>query len=184
MISRNIEEIADIVRHGGVIAYPTEAVFGLGCDPENEQAIKRILQLKQRAIEKGLIVITSQLGFIEDYLLPIAQQDKDLLNTVTEQPTSWLVAAKPTTSPLLKGKFSSLAIRKTTHPACYNLCEVLQHGLVSTSANPQGANPATSVEEIQQYFGNDLDGILDAPLGKAEKPSQLIDLHSRQVLRS
>lgn len=184
MISSKIEEIADIVRHGGVIAYPTEAVFGLGCDPENEQAIKRILELKQRAIEKGLIVITSQLNFVEKYLLPTTQQEKDLLNSITDQPTSWLVPAKTTTSPLLKGRFSSLAIRKTMHPACYSLCDALQHGLVSTSANPQGATPATSVEEVEQYFGNALEGILDAPLGNADKPSQLIDLHSKQILRA
>lgn len=184
MIYSKIEEIADLVRKGGVIAYPTEAVFGLGCDPDNEDAIQRILYLKQRAIEKGLIVITSQLTFVEKYLLPITQEDKDLLNTVTDQPISWLVPAKTTTSPFLRGTFSSLAIRKTTHPACYNLCEALQHALVSTSANPQGASPATSVEEVEHYFGNDLDGILDAPLGDADKPSQLIDLHSKRILRS
>lgn len=184
MISSKIEEIANLVRDGGVIAYPTEAVFGLGCNPDNEEAIQRILSLKQRAIKKGLIIISSRLAFVEKYLQPITQEDRDLLSSVTDQPTSWLVPAKENTSKLLRGQFSSLAIRITLHPATYDLCEALQHPLVSTSANPKGHIPASSVEEVRNYFGDDLDGIWDAPLGNAAKPSQLIDLHTKQILRS
>lgn len=184
MISRKIEEITEIVHQGGVIAYPTEAVFGLGCDPDNNDAIERILHLKQRAIDKGLIVITSKLQYVEKYLQPLSPNEINILNTDTDHPTSWLVPARESTSQCLRGNFSSLAIRLTTHPACIQLCEALQHGLVSTSANPQAKAPATSVARVVEYFGDALDGILDAPLGDADTPSQLIDLHSKRIIRA
>ena len=184
LISSNASEIADIIRQGGVVAYPTEAVWGLGCDPFNEQAVQQILTLKSRPVEKGLILITGNKNQLSPWqpLLPVEQFER--LISSTERPTSWVVPDTEVTPSWVRGQHQSVAIRLSQHQPVQALCDAYQAAIVSTSANPAGLDPAISKEEVIAYFGDRLDAIFDQPLGQANKPSQVLDLITGQQFRA
>ncbi|MCA1767687.1 MAG: Sua5/YciO/YrdC/YwlC family protein [Idiomarina sp.] len=169
----------------GVIAYPTEAVFGLGCDPNNEIAIQRLLHLKQRPAEKGLILIAADysqlLPFVEDSAIP---QDKRF--TVLSNwpgPVTLILPARKTVSPLLTGGRDTIAVRVTAHEPARALCRELGHALVSTSANLTGQEPARTAAEVRLQFGDSLDWIMEDNTGGATNPTRIIDPLNNQVFR-
>jgi L-threonylcarbamoyladenylate synthase len=130
------------IKAGEIIAYPTEAVFGLGCDPLNEKAVTNLLVLKKRPIEKGLILIASSLSQLEPYLI----LNKKVLARVTPSwpgPITWIIPAQEWVPKWLTGKHSTLAVRVTAHPTARLLCEENGAPLVSTSANITSKPPAT-----------------------------------------
>ncbi|MFD1383333.1 L-threonylcarbamoyladenylate synthase [Rhodanobacter aciditrophus] len=184
LISSNASEIADIIRQGGVVAYPTEAVWGLGCDPFNEQAVQQILTLKSRPMEKGLILITGHESQLTpwQYMLPAEQFAR--LIAKTERPTSWVVPDTQITPAWVRGQHPSVAIRLSQHEPVQALCHAYQGAIVSTSANPAGLEPAISKEKVIAYFSDKLDAIFDQPLGQASKPSQVLDLMTGQQFRA
>lgn len=167
---------------GKVIAYPTEAVYGLGCDPDNEAAVQQILSLKQRPIEKGLIVIASSV----EQLSPWINADKlenDFPHVLESWPGphTWLLPCKPSTPQWLTGEFDTLAVRVSNHPDVKKLCSAFGKGIVSTSANPAGEEPARTEEEVQGYFPNltILKGFVDI----SAKPSKIMDGVTQTVVR-
>lgn len=131
-------KIKNAVRHlkaGAVIAYPTEAVYGLGCDPLNEAAVMALLNIKQRPIEKGLILIASSLEQLRPYLA----LDPTIIDRITPTwpgPVTWVIPAQPWVPKWLTGEHQSLAVRVTNHPVARDLCAQFGSPLVSTSANP------------------------------------------------
>lgn len=171
----------DALRLGQVLAYPTEAVYGLGCDPFNQQAVERILTLKGRAVTKGLIILIAEwpqlFALIGD--LPLSQ-----LECVTETwpgPTTWIFP-KSTHIPFwLCGEHDSIAIRMTAHPVAKQLCQL--GPVVSTSANRQEQEPARSLEEVEQLFPEGLDGVVVGDLGKESQPSAIYDVLTGKRLR-
>lgn len=182
IISQNPNTLASIMQQGGIIAYPTQAVFGLGCRADNETTINTLLQLKQRSTDKGFILLADTLERFEHYILPLSSSDKEQINQA-KRATTWLVSAKATTSPLLTGKYSTLAIRITQHPATVALCKAVKHPIISTSANLSGKTPATTRQEIIDHFNATLDGLYDHSIGLAKQPSRIIDLATATVLR-
>lgn len=161
------------VQQGGVIAYPTEAVYGLGCNPASLTAVQRILAIKQRPAWKGLILIAAELQQLEPFLLPL---DEVLLRRIL--PTwpggvTWLLPVREAVSPLIRGKHNTLAVRVTDHPTCRLLCNQLGHPLISTSANRSGKQPARCVQAVESQLGQQVDCILDAPLGSQTQPSEI-----------
>lgn len=175
--------IAQLVKQGGVIAYPTEAVWGLGCDPYNEQAVLRVLELKQRPINKGVILIASaieQFAFLIDKL-PVEQQQK--LQTSWPGPYTWLVPHHNLIPHWIAGEHATVALRVSNHPLIKQLCD-LTGPLVSTSANLAGLPAAKNSLMVKKYFANQLDGLLNGPLGTEQKPSRICDLMTEQVIRS
>ncbi|OQX15007.1 MAG: threonylcarbamoyl-AMP synthase [Thiothrix lacustris] len=173
MLTCELSAARHAVQSGGVIAYPTEAVFGLGCNPADLAAVQRILTLKQRAADKGLILIAADLSQLEAYLLPL-----DAILQARVLPTwpgavTWLLPVRPAVSPLIRGKHDTLAVRITAHPICRALCQQLGHPLISTSANVSDHPPARSAAAVQQQFGAQLDAILDAPVGDQAQPSEI-----------
>lgn len=184
LISSDASEIADIIRQGGVVAYPTEAVWGLGCDPFNEQAVHQILTLKSRPIEKGLILITGHKDQLTPWQTILPAEQFDRLIAETERPTSWVVQDTQVTPRWVRGQHQSVAIRLSQHKPVQDLCNAYQGAIVSTSANPAGLNPAASKEEVIAYFGEKLDAIFDQPLGRANKPSQVLDLITGKQFRA
>lgn len=168
---------------GGVIAYPTETVFGLGCDPLDSNAVERILELKQRPQEKGLILIGANLQQLLPY---IDVQDQTLLNKLTQttpRPTTWICPLRNDVPQWLSGKHNSIAVRITTSPIAQQLCQRLGSAIVSTSANPAGLKPARSLLAIQRYFGDQLDYVLNGPSDAKARPSRIVDLVSGRVIR-
>jgi L-threonylcarbamoyladenylate synthase len=162
-----------LLQQGGVIAYPTEAVYGLGCNPANLVAVQRILDLKQRPAHKGLILIAADFSQLEPYLLPLDANLQAQVAATWPGPVTWSLPARPDVSPLIRGNHDTLAVRVTAHPVCRELCLQLGHPLISTSANLSDQPPARSAQEVLQQFRQQLDGILDAPLGEQDKPTEI-----------
>ncbi|WP_417526406.1 L-threonylcarbamoyladenylate synthase [Marinomonas shanghaiensis] len=176
-------ELADIIRKGGVIAYPTEAVWGLGCDPFNENAVRRILTLKSRPEEKGLILIAGSQEELTPWLETLDMHAAQRLISINDIPTSWVVPDTKITPSWVRGEHQSVAIRLSQHDPVKRLCAAFQGVIVSTSANPAGLDPALSAEEVHAYFGDQIDAIYHAPLGKASKPSQVRDILTDKLFR-
>lgn len=175
---------ARVVHAGGLIAYPTEAVYGLGCDPRNEQAVIRLLTLKRRSIRKGLILIAADFAQLEPFLQPLAPPDHARLAATWPGPQTWLIPARTTTPRWLRGRHDTLAVRVTAHPLAAALCRVCGHPLVSTSANRSGRPPARTALAVRRQLGNSLDHLLPGPTGGALKPTAIRDLRTGQMVRS
>ena len=179
--SFNIRLACQHVFTGNIIAYPTEAVFGLGCDPYQQQAVYKILALKNRPVEKGLILVGSQIEQFDDFIEPLSAEQKQKIHD--NPSTSWIVPAA--NAPYwLRGRFSSLAIRLSAHPLVKRLCDHMQQPLVSTSANPAGKTPARNYRQVHHYFHNDVDMILADNIGALDKPTEIRELISNQIVRA
>ena len=173
---------AHCVRQGGVIAYPTETVYGLGCDPLCARAVNRINTLKGRDAGKGLILLASSLTQL-DTLINVPDHN-DRADIVGEQvPTSWIVPATRNAPEWITGRHSTIAIRVTSHPLVVRLCNQLGHALVSTSANPAGRKPALNALQLHRYFDGLVDSMLISNHNCSGRPSRIRDLKSRRLLR-
>jgi len=166
-----------------VIAYPTETVFGLGCDPFNAMAVLRLLDLKQRNIEQGLILIASDFAQLEPLLLPLSATVRNRILKTWPVPVTWTLPCLPETPAWLRGSHRSLAVRLTSHPLARSLCKSWDGPLVSTSANRHGKPPATSALEVRIAFDADLDYILNGKVTGTGKPSEIRDGITGRVLR-
>lgn len=175
-----LQQAQRVIQQGGVVAYPTEAVWGLGCDPTNEQAIQKILQLKQRPWQKGLVMVAASWQQLEPWLLPLSDTDLALVSNSWPGPVSWVLPCQPEVSQWLKGEHQTLAVRVSAHPLVKALCE-LCGPLVSTSANPAGLEPARSAQQVAEYFTNQLDFIVPGELGGREQPSEIRTLDGQRL---
>lgn len=178
--SWHLRQAASALAHGGVIAYPTEAVWGLGCLPDDEQAIGRILELKQRPWQKGLVVVAASLQQLDDWLLPLDDEALDQVHPTWPGPVSWVLPCREEVSPLLRGTHGSLAVRIPDHPLVQALCEEVGP-IVSTSANPAGVEPARNTLKLRTYFGGQLDYILPGDLGGRAQPSEIRTLDGARL---
>lgn len=178
-----IEFAATLIRSGGVIAYPTEAVWGLGCDPFNRDAVCRLLEIKQRPIEKGLILVASDIADIQAYLADTSASQRALLQKHWPGFRTWVIPDSGLIPPWIKGSHSGVAFRVSAHPLVQALCRAFGGPIVSTSANIAGHPAAVTRLKVVQYFGQSLDYVLPGPLGGAERASPIIDLETGQPLR-
>lgn len=180
MTRSHLEAACAAVARGGVIAYPTEAVWGLGCDPANEQAIQRILILKDRPWQKGLVMVAANFEQLAPWLEPLTAEQQSLVQATWPGPVSWVLPCKASVSKWLKGEHQTLAVRVSAHPMVKALCE--QTGpLVSTSANPAGEEPARSLAEVMAYFPQGLDYLLPGELGGRAQPSEIRTLDGQRL---
>jgi L-threonylcarbamoyladenylate synthase len=171
-----------VLRAGGVIAYPTEAVFGLGCDPLNQAAVLRLLAIKQRPIDKGLILIAHRLEQLLPFLRPLSADVEQRLRETWPGPVTWLLPARPAAPRWLRGRHSTLAVRVTAHPLAAALCEAFGGPIVSTSANASGRPPARSALQTRlRCPGVDL--ILSGATGGLARPTPIRDALSGAVYR-
>lgn len=177
-----LQGAARTLRSGGVVAYPTEAVYGLGCDPLNRAAVEHLLAIKQRPVEKGLILIASRFEQIKPF---VQAQPPDIWRKLDETwpgPVTWLIPANPATPRWLRGNYHSLAVRVTAHPLAAALCEAFGGAIVSTSANPTGRPPARSALQARiRCPGVDL--ILQGSTGPLTRPTPIRDAVTGKVLR-
>ncbi len=171
------------LRAGGVIAYPTEAVWGLGCDPLQAPAVARVLDFKQRPLAKGLIVIAPQFDLLRPFLLPLSKIAKQRVFATWPGPVTWLLPAAHWVPNWLTGGREMLAVRVTAHPLVRSLCGAFGGALVSTSANPAGRPPARTSLEVRRYFGFKLGAILPGATGGRARPTEIRDAHTGRVLR-
>ncbi len=171
--------------HHQCFAYPTEAVFGLGCDPLSETAMLEILRLKSRPVEKGVILIAANFA----QLKPFVQVDK--LPALSQQkafdswpgPFTWLMPKSRLTPDWVSGDSDLVAVRVTDHPLVKEMCERVNSPIVSTSANPASLDPARSCEQVRAYFGDDF-LVIDGVLGEQQTPSTIINGLTLETLRA
>ena len=172
------------VRNRGVIAYPTEAVYGLGCAPCFPEAVQRILALKGRRPGKGLILVASAAdqfdALIDLDALPAKQRQRVLESW--PGPVTWIVPARPGVPAWLSGGRPALAVRVSDHPLVRALCDRVG-ALVSTSANPEGAPPARDARRVRAYFDDRLDYLLPGRVGALGRPTEIRDARSGTILR-
>lgn len=180
----NFLDIVNQLKQNEVIAYPTEAVFGLGCNPQSETAVRKLLALKQRPEEKGLILLASDLKYLLPYIdeTRMTEQAWQRLEQISEQAITWVVPVKNTVPSYLTGKFDSIAVRLCNVPAVVELCEATGFALTSTSANLSGEPPCRSAKEVIDQFGQDFPVLHADTLGR-EKPSEIRDIFSQQIFR-
>lgn len=183
LVTSKTSVVCDKVTHGGVIAYPTEAVFGLGCDPNNEASVEQLLQIKQRSQDKGLILIASSFDQLRPFLAPDVTPTPDQMLAA---PVTWIFPAHKNTSSLLTGAHETLAVRVSRHPLVQAICSTLNHPLTSTSANLSGQPPCTSISEIIEQFMHhqpSISAVLDGPTGGQLNPTEIRDSRSGKILR-
>lgn len=168
-----------------VIAYPTEAVFGLGCDPMNEKAVQRLLTIKQRPIEKGLILIAANLMQLENYidLSKLTSQQIDRINQTWPGPATWVIPAKAQVPKWLTGQFDSIAVRVSAHPTVQKLCLAFGGPITSTSANLTGLTPCVTTAEVTQQLAPLLGAIVDDVVGELALPTTITDAITGRVYR-
>ncbi|WP_107853177.1 L-threonylcarbamoyladenylate synthase [Oceanimonas marisflavi] len=175
----------DRLEQGGVIGYATEAVFGIGCDPDNGEAVQRVLAIKERPIDKGLVLIAADFSQLQPYL-DLTRLPEGRLEVILASwpgPYTWIIPARPEVPEWLRGRFDSLAVRVTDHAQVHDLCLAFGKPLVSTSANKSGEEPARSAEELAARLGNELDYILPGDTHGRANPSLIRDGITGAVVR-
>ena len=178
-----IARAARIVRSGGVIAYPTEAVFGLGCLPRDRRAVMRVLAIKHRSWRKGLILIGAELAQLERYaVLPPEPRRGEVLAS-WPGPHTWVLDARPDAPRWITGGSASVAVRVTAHPMAAELCRAVGDALVSTSANVSRRPPHRRLLRLRRDLGVEVDYVLAGPLGGLAAPTAILDGRSGRVLR-
>lgn len=183
--SPSIAIAAKIMHQGGVIAYPTEAVWGLGCDLYNEQAVNNILTLKQRDPSKGLILVAASIEQFAPYLEHLSQTQRETLEASWPGAFTWLVPHNNMLPHWVHGRFSSVALRVSANPYVRDLCHAFGGPIISTSANPQGKPAPRHAWQVNRYFHNAplLDYIVKGRVGNNTQPSTITDLISRKTIR-
>ncbi len=177
-----IRQVERILHAGGVIAYPTEAVWGLGCHPWKADAVERLLALKQRPVEKGLILVAGDIEQFDFLLWDLPDGQLAKLRLSWPGANTWLVPHQDRLPPWITGQHATVALRVSSHPLIRQLCAVCGP-LVSTSANPSGRPAARSRLRVEQYFHQNLDAIVPGALGGQRNPSIIRDLQTDQIIR-
>jgi L-threonylcarbamoyladenylate synthase len=171
------------LRRGGLIAYPTESCYGLGCDPDNHKAVQRLLKLKQRPQHKGLILIAANFKQVARYLQPITPAQQQQLKISGTQAITYLMPVLPSAPRWLRGSHDTLAVRMTAHKQAAQLCRSVNSALVSTSANRSGQRPAKTYAQCQRLFGHKV-WVLPGRVGKRKQPSTISRWVDGKIIRN
>lgn len=175
----HLREASAMLHQGGLVAYPTEAVWGLGCDPFNEPAVAALLELKQRPWDKGLILVAASISQVEDLLGPLSPAQSARAEEHWPGPVTCVIPDPQSRVPEgIRGRHASVAVRVSAHPLVRRLCETFGGAVVSTSCNPAGRPPARQRWQVKRYFPDALDYCLPGSLGGQRQPSRIIDLQT------
>lgn len=178
----DIDLAVQALKAGEVIAYPTEAVYGLGCDPFNRQALERLFHVKQRPVEKGVILVAASVEQVLPYVELIDTEWQGRVLSSWPGPVTWVLPLKKALPDWITGGRNTVAIRVSDHPTVQALCAEFGSPIVSSSANRTGLPPALSCEQVRTVFGDSL-LCVDGVLGALKKPTQIRDAVSDRILR-
>ena len=181
-----LDAAAATLRRGGVIAYPTEAVWGLGCDPLDEAAVLRLLALKQREVDKGLILVAASELHLAPYI-DMASLGGAQLAAVRSSwpgPHTWIVPATEAAPPWITGSHTGIAVRVSAHPVFVALCNAFGGALVSTSANRAGDSPPQQIAALDPRIRDGVDAVLAGETGGLQRPTQIRDAVTGRALRT
>lgn len=175
--------LASCIHDGGVIACPAEAVWGLSCDPFNEHAVRHILELKQRPMAKGLIVVAADLWMLAPVLERLPKAQLQRLSASWPGPNTWLVPHGDLFPTWVTGDSDYVAVRITQAPSLCALSRAMGRPLISTSANPAGASPARFGFQVVRYFGSALPRAVGR-VNLAAKPSTIRRADTGEIIRA
>lgn len=184
-VQYKIQEAADTLKEGGVIICPTEGVYGISAQVHNISAIKRVIEIKKRALNKGLIVVAADVSQLEGVVnfSALSAASLRLLHEKWPGHATFIVPIAKEVNSLLTGGRNTLAVRVTSFPLLRELCWEVGAPLVSTSANISGSKPLETIKELQETFASSVDYILDEPCQGLHKPSTIYDAQSGAILR-
>lgn len=181
----SLRQTTDLLRSGGVVAYPTEAVWGLGCDPLDEAAVMRLLSIKQREVGKGLILAVGDLAQLEGLAdwerLPAER--RAAVQASWPGPNTWIVPATARVPRWISGDHAGVAMRVSAHPVVAGLCAQFGGPIVSTSANLSGQPPAFRREQLDPGLLAQVDGVCEGETGGLGAPTAIRDALTGAVLR-
>lgn len=183
-MENNILKAVHSLKQGKVIAYPTEAVYGLGCDPFNLEAVIQLLHIKQRHQDKGLILVASNWQQIDNLIKPIPTSAKMIVELSWPGPVTWVFPASQQVPAWIKGRYDSIALRISAHPIIQQLCQEFSGPIVSTSANSEGQPPARDAYTVSLLFSEQLGCIIEGALGELSRPTEIRDVLSGEIIRS
>ncbi|HKL77669.1 MAG TPA: Sua5/YciO/YrdC/YwlC family protein [Gammaproteobacteria bacterium] len=179
----SVAQAAAVLADGGVVAYPTESCFGLGCDPANEAAVARVLAAKGREQAKGLILIGGCWAHLAPYIGELPADARARLTTAWPGPVTFLVPPSPAVPAWIRGAHPAVALRWTAHPVAAHLCQAFGGAVVSTSANRQGQPALRSAQGVTEAFGPSIDGVVHGAVGDRQAPSAIVDAISGDQFR-
>lgn len=179
-----LRHIARFIRQGEIVAYPTEAVFGLGCNPFDADCIERLLALKQRPVHKGLILVGSSYEQLTPLFAPVNTTIVRRMQNSWPGPITWLVPAADWVPYWLTGNSDKIAVRVSAHPVVQQICAQLQFPIVSTSANVSNRNAARNAIQVRKNLGNGVAMIVNERTLGHKSPSKILDSLSGQVIRA
>ncbi len=175
-----LQHTVNVIKRGGIVAYATEYCFGLGCDPRNRAAVRRLLRLKHRPTAKGLIIVGADLAQLSPYAEAFAPEAR----ASWPGPHTWLLVPRAHVPRWITGRHARIALRVTAHPQAAALCRAAGQAIVSTSANRTGSQPARSAREVQRRFGNRIDYVLPGRVGDATTPTPIRDAVTGALVRA
>lgn len=178
-----IRKAAQIIEAGGIVAYPTEAVWGLGCDPLDVDALEALIAIKNRDPERGFILIGAELEHIQPFLTHLEEETIARIAPSWPGPVTWILPANPAVPDLLTGWRSTIAVRVTAHPLASALCRETDSAIVSTSANRSGGPAARNVHAVRRMFQSQIDYVLPGSVGGDPRPTEIRDGRTGEVLR-
>lgn len=182
MLMSDIKQAVATINNGGVIAYPTEAVYGLGCDPWNEQAVQKILTIKHRPWQKGLILVAANFEQLQPFVQPVSAEILTQLESTWPGPTTWLLTVNPAVPAYLHGEHDTIAVRVTAHQQTAELCRVFGGAIVSTSANSAGEEPARTSDQVRRDL-HDIDYVLSGECSGSDKPTAIRNAQTGEIIR-
>ena len=180
-IISQVSEARELLNAGGVIAYPTEAVYGLGCSPFNRHAVEKIWALKQRDKSKGFILLIADWSQLTPLIAPISDVLLEAVQATWPGPVTWIFPKSALIPDWLCGQYEGIAIRMSAHPIAHELC--IDGPVISTSANISGCAPVVDMQELHEQFPQGIDAVLTGDLGGLSKPSAIYDVLSGTRLR-
>ncbi|MBA6413802.1 Sua5/YciO/YrdC/YwlC family protein [Parahaliea sp. F7430] len=183
-ISLRLQTALRALQQGAVVACPTEAVWGLSCDPDNSEAVQRLLDLKRRPMHKGLILVASESEQFAALLQGLSQAQRSKLSLSWPGATTWLVPHHDLVPAWIHGGRDSVALRVSAHPVLAALCRHWGGPLVSTSANPSGSQAPRAAFQVRRYFGANVEVLLPGAVGGADRPSVIRDILTDRIIRS
>ena len=179
-----LKDAVTIIRKGGVIAYPTETVWGVGCDPWNQEAVKKIINIKGRSPKKGLIILAASIEQIKPLTASLSTEKLHVLSQHYKTPTTWLIPDSQNWVPTwIKGSFDSVAVRITQGHKAKLLSMAFGKPIVSTSANFSQKCVLTDEVLIERHFGHHIQGIVEGGSLEGKNTSTIIDLENKNVIR-
>ncbi|WHZ20318.1 MAG: Threonylcarbamoyl-AMP synthase [Rhodanobacteraceae bacterium] len=179
-----IDAAAALLRAGGVLAYPTEGVYGLGCDPDNREAFEKIFAMKRRPPEQGVLLIAADVEQVRSWIGEAPESAFARANASWPGAHTFIFPRSPRVPEWIAGGHPGIALRVTAHAPSAALCRAFGGPIVSTSANRHGEPPAKSAADVRAIFDDEPDGVLDAPLGGLDRPTPITDAVSGAIIRA